>query len=302
MAVKKPTTMADDLAKLDGINESPNEDAYGGDKVTVPMGYYRLDKKELCGGGAFYPETMELYYRAASVEEVSNWSNMDDKNPQEVYDGVVGIVRSCVKGFPWKMIKEADRLKILMYVHEITFANTGNTMSVRCTCASCDTKYDKKILARDLCYKEIDKRLLDRVEPETGELLFQTKDFGEIRMAVPSLGSLRIVTDYMATRDKAWLKDHMMFFKIASFLILDHRVDGKKTMNTLYKDYSNWDIDKLGFMINLHRELSVGIEDVIPTTCPSCGEHNNVDIEGVFKGGMRNIFIKGVPDIYNRLL
>ncbi len=294
---KKKTGMAEELAGSDDINRAPD-----GGRTSFIQASSPVDKGKLVGDGRFYPAGATVSFRAAGVQEIRKWASMDENNPKEVYDGIIDIIKSCVRGIHWKDLKEADRFKMLLYIHDATFMEAEHKMQIKCTCGSCRAEYNAEVLPDHLSYKNLPDKIMEKVDPVTGRLVFDTRSFGEIEISIPSLGAIEIVTDYAARQNIKWITENKAFLDIAPYLILDWKTAGKKTMDDLNAEYNSWGVKKLGAMLELQGRMATAMNKDASSKCGQCGHINKVDVNKGFEKGVRRFFVPGVSNFDTEFL
>ena len=145
--------MQKELAKMDGqeviveevikneegkVTELGKVDPTRGRGITSPddpeirriqelAGHIKLNLSELPSGGRFYRKDFEIAIRAARVNEIRDFSTIDETNMKDIDEKVNSLLVSCTKILygsqrgSYKDILEEDRIYVILKIRELTF-------------------------------------------------------------------------------------------------------------------------------------------------------------------------------------
>jgi hypothetical protein len=314
--MKKDAPASADLSayrSLGNVNDRrqtfESEDDARIERVKSKLGHIELIQDNLPSKGRFYPIGTKIFIRAASVKEVRSFSTIDETNPMDVDEKLNDILLSCIKvelgprRGSFKDILEEDRLYILLSIRELTFKNGENQLMLspnKLDCKSDECAMDKKyeLKTSNLQFYE-ENDTIERYYNESERLyVIQTKSSGTIRMAPPTIGVMRVVTDYIQKREqekKSWDK---AFLQVIPYLQRDWRGFDEKALFNAEVEYQGWDMTKYTTIFRLAEKMRVGVKQEMTHGCDKCGAEVIVPVD--FPGGIKSLFI--IPDIDEELL
>ena len=125
-----------------------------------------------------------------------------------------------------------------------------------------------------------------------------TKNYGTIKLAPPTIGVMRAITDYIRDREdknQSWDKSTLA---ILPYLQREWRGWQEKDIFALITSFQGWDATKYTIVYRLAEDLKIGVKPELVFPCKSCGEEVTVPL--TFPGGIKALFV--IPDISSELL
>lgn len=294
----------------------------GMQRMAALVDFHTLDLTSLFTKGRFYPQTLTASIRACRVNEVREFSGVDETNPNDVLDKLSYIISSCTRVYngdipgSYKDLLDHDRLSILFAIRELTFKNGETVIRIPVPAGACKTPGCKPqtevILTRDMFESaEPSKRLEKYFVPGVGYQI-QTKTMGEILLAPPTIGVANAVREWAIERENNQQRWDSNVAQMLPFMIKEWRGLTKEKIFELATEVAGWSIEKYSFVYRLIEELnaSVGMSPVIHTTCDSCGGeievpvqfHHIDEVTGKVSAGIRDLFVPNLSDFADELL
>lgn len=283
-----------------------DEDDIRLERVKSRIGYVELVQENLPSKGRFYPLDTKIYIRAASVKEVRSFSTIDETNPLDIDEKLNDILLTCTKvemgsrRGSYKDILEEDRLFLILSIRELTFKDGENKLMLtpnKIDCKSDECAMDKKyeLRTKDLqCYDS--DEIVEKYYSETERVfVITTRSSGIIRMAPPTIGVMRVVTDYIKKREqekKSWDK---AFLQIVPYLQRDWRGFDDKALFNLEVEYQGWNMTKYTTIFRLAEKMRIGVKQDMVHECDKCGAEVIVPVD--FPGGIKSLFVISDLDI-----
>lgn len=274
-----------------------------GREPAIPHGYLELHKDAMPSGGAFYPEGLRIFTRAASVAAVRHWSTLDPDDPFSVEAAMSDIVHdgTTFRGaarFSYKDILEEDRIHVVLAIKEHTFAKGENRLVVGAKCESCG--HDNEIEVRNEAFRrvELDEETARYYDEERREFVFRTKSFGEIAMRPPTIGTVTKVAEYIQNERKARREVDLSFVKVLPFIAPDWRRMDADAVRNLHVAVMGWSREKFMLMTSLVERVRVGVQEALFCDCTECGAEVRTPV--TFPGGVKALF--SVSDLSGELI
>ena len=273
------------------------------------VGYTKLDLNQFPSGGAFYRDDFEIHIRAAKVAEIRAFSTVDENNLKEVDDGLNNIVLSCTKIMygnqrgSYKDILEEDRIYLILAIRELTFKTGEQTLMMpvgkkKCKGSQCKSQESVELRTQNLQFNNIAEKIEKYYDPADKCYTITTKSYGEIKMAPPTIGVMRAITEYIRDREEknqSWDKSTLA---ILPYLQREWRGWNEKDIFAKITSFQGWDATKYTIVYRLAEDMKVGVKPEMGFPCKSCGEEVTVPL--TFPGGIKALFI--IPDISAELL
>ena len=309
-----PATSSDsNQAPLGNISERhhqyDDEEAARIKTVKDRMGYLELVQDNLPSKGMFYLNDTKIFIRAATVKEVRSFSTVEETNPMDVDEKLNDILLSCTKiemkgkRGSFKDILEEDRLFVILSVRELTFKEGENRLmltpnKIDCNADDCPmrTKYELRTNTLQSYGTNDD---IEKYYNETERLfVMPTRSSGTIRMAPPTIGVMRVITDYIKQKDadkQSWDK---AFLQIIPYLQRDWRGFNDQSLFDMEVEYQGWNMTKYTTLFRLAEKMRIGVKQEMTHECDRCGAEVTVPVD--FPGGIKSLFV--VSDLDTELL
>ena len=310
-AVETPNEVVKDLGKVDTSRQlktvKPDDPEIR--KINELVGYTRLDLSSFPSKGKFYRDDFEIHIRAAKVAEIRTFSTIDENNLKEVDEGLNNIVVSCSKvqygatRGSYKDILEEDRIYLILSIRELTFKTGEQTLMMpigkkSCKTSNCKSQETVELRTNNLQFNTI----VDSIEKYYDETdrcySVATKNYGIIKMAPPTIGVMRAITDYVRDREEkgqSWDKSSLSSLP---YLQREWRGWSDKDIFSTITSFQGWDATKYTIIYRLAEDMKIGVKPEMGFPCQSCGEEVTVPL--TFPGGIKALFL--IPDISAELL
>jgi hypothetical protein len=258
------------------------------------MQYHTLDVSELpCK--RFYPAGTTVKIRAASVKEIQAFSTVDDKNIYDIYEKSNMMLSKCVrlklpngKLVSWNYIIDHDRWYLLFAIKEFTFQKSQDlTVTVDDVVIP--------IRRENFEFYDVDEKLEKFWDKHNGCFVFPTKMGKEFRLAPPTLGLQKSITDFMVDemREKKEKPLPESFLKIVPYTLIGMTSitpEGiKKHLNKFENEYTKEEFSFLNSAVN---KLKFGIKGVTKTV-----SGQEVHSSSIFPTGISGLFVS--PDAFD---
>ena len=228
------------------------------------MNYHSIDISELpCK--RFYPAGTIIKIRAAEVKEIQAFSTVDDKNIYDIYEKSNAMLSRCVRVKlpngqmrPWTYIIDNDRWYLLFAIKEFTFQKSQDlTVTVD----------DIKIPIRreNFEFHDVEEKLEKFWDKHNGCFVFPTKFGKEFRLAPPTLGLQKSITDFMVEemRNKNEKPLSESFLKIFPYTFIGQTsITPEGIKKHIYEFENKLDKDEFSFLNKAVDKLKFGIKGV----------------------------------------
>lgn len=314
IAVEATETPKETVKELGKVDVNRQMDKITSDDVEIKrlnalVGYTKLDLTTFPSKGKFYRDDFEIHIRPARVAEIRAFSTIDENNLKEVDDGLNNIVLSCSKvqygnqRGSYKDVLEEDRIYLILSIRELTFKTGEQTLMMPVGKKSCKTNNCKAQESVELRTNNLQfNTIVDSIEKYYDDAdrcySITTKNYGMIKLAPPTIGVMRAITDYIRTREEknqSWDKSTLA---ILPYLQREWRGWQEKDIFSLITSFQGWDATKYTIVYRLAEDLKIGVKPEMGFPCQSCGEEVTVPL--TFPGGIKAMFI--IPDISAELL
>jgi hypothetical protein len=203
----------------------------------------------------------------------------------------------------YKDILEEDRIYLILAIRELTFKTGEQTLMMPVGKKSCKTSECKSQESVELRTENLQfNNVIDTIEKYYDSVdrcySVSTKSYGEIKMAPPTIGVMRAITDYIRDREEknqSWDKSTLA---ILPYLQREWRGWTEKDIFAKITSFQGWDATKYTIVYRLAEDMKVGVKPEMGFPCKSCGEEVTVPL--TFPGGIKALFI--ISDISSELL
>ena len=310
-ATETPKEVVKELGKVDVSRQmdhtSPDDPEIK--RLNSLVGYTPLNLNEFPSKGKFYRDDFEIHIRSAKVAEVRAFSTVDENNLKEVDDGLNNLVLSCTRIMygsqrgSYKDILEEDRIFLILAIRELTFKTGEQTLMMpvgkkSCKTSECKSQESVELRTENLQFNNVIDTIEKYYDPADKCYTITTKSYGEIKMAPPTIGVMRAITDYIRDREEknqSWDKSTLA---ILPYLQREWRGWTEKDIFAKITSFQGWDATKYTIVYRLAEDMKVGVKPEMGFPCKSCGEEVTVPL--TFPGGIKALFI--ISDISSELL
>lgn len=310
-ATEQPKEVISELGKVD-VNRQTGKvtsDDPEIKRLNSLVGYTKLDLSTFPSGGKFYREDFELLIRPAKVAEIRAFSTIDENNLKEVDEGLNNLVLSCTKVMygsqrgSYKDVLEEDRIYLILSIRELTFKVGEQVLKMPvgkkgCKQTSCKAQDSVELRTGNLQFNSIGEHIEKYYDDNEKCYSVQTKTYGTIKLAPPTVGVMRAITDYIRDREEQNLGWDKSTLAILPYLQREWRGWGEKDIFSAMTSFQGWDATKFTIVYRLCEDLKIGVKPEMGFPCQSCGEEVTVPL--TFPGGIKALFL--IPDISSELL
>lgn len=296
-------------------NKKQNEQYYDSDEELSRIGklrdYHNIPLDCLPSLGRFYPDDTRISIRAARVDEIREFSAIDENDIKDVTDKLTYMVSQCVKVYygnipgSYRDLLAADRIVLILKIREITFLDGMSSIKLPVPAGACETvgckpqdtvifnstKLDFTTTAPEL------EKYYDSVEKCYN---IRTKSFGTITLFPPSIGVTSIVTNWIVEQAKEEKKIDAALTEILQYLVGNWRRLNSKSIFNMLGELSTWSTEKFTLVYRLIEKINIGIEFELKDKCETCGGEITVPIS--FPSGYKSLFVPTVSDFGDELL
>jgi|MDSZ01.2.fsa_nt_gb hypothetical protein len=310
-ATEEPKEVVTDLGKVDVRRQldhtSPDDPEIK--RLNSLVGYTTLDLTQFPSQGKFYRDDFEIHIRPAKVAEIRAFSTVDENNLREVDDGLNNLVLSCTKIMygnqrgSYKDVLEEDRIYLILAIRELTFKTGEQTLMMPvgkkgCKTGTCKAQESVELRTSNLQFNSVVESIEKYYDPAEKCYSVTTKSYGVIKMAPPTIGVMRAVTDYIREREEKNMGWDKSTLAILPYLQREWRGWNEKDIFAKITSFQGWDATKYTIVYRLAEDMKVGVKPEMGFPCKSCGEEVTVPL--TFPGGIKALFI--IPDISSELL
>ena len=273
--------------------------------------YHNIPLDCLPSLGRFYPENTQISIRAARVDEIREFSAIDETDIKDVTDKLTYMVSQCVKVFygnvpgSYRDLLAADRIVLILKIREITFLDGMSSIKLPVPANACETIGCK---TQDTVIFNTSKLKFTTPSPELEKYYdcankcynVRTKSFGTITLFPPSIGVTSIITNWIVSQAKDDKKFDAALTEILQYLVGNWRRLNDKSIFNILGELSTWSTEKFALVYRLIEKINIGIEFELKDRCETCGGEITVPI--TFPDGYKSLFVPTVSDFGDELL
>ena len=261
--------------------------------------------------GRFYPDNTRISIRAARVDEIREFSAIDETDIKDVTDKLTYMVSQCVKVYygnipgSYRDLLAADRIVLVLKIRELTFLDGMSSIKLPVPANACETVGCKP---QDTITFNSTKLNFKTPSPEIEKYYdsvnkcynVRTKSFGTITLFPPSIGVTSIISNWIVEQANESKKIDAALTEILQYLVGDWRKLNSKSIFNIMGELSTWSTEKFTLVIRLIEKINIGIEFELKERCETCGGEITVPI--TFPDGYKSLFIPTVSDFGDELL
>lgn len=304
-----------DLGTVKSMQERKTELSEMEKNAALNMGYIPIKLEIVPSKCYFNPKDIKMEVRAASLDEIKQYSAMNEEDPNDVDTQLINIMERCmvyteiVNGEAIKRsvenLKERDKLFYLFLIRDVSMAKHQryNKLYQEVKCPHCGTPNKKEIDHNIFSYDDIPKGIMKYYDPVDRCFKLNTEEIGgELRFYIPSIGVRRWLKKYIIdqeikkSRGEGGFYD-TQFLTCIEYLVEDHKKLSEAFLEEEYRKYKAiWTYDKHEVVRYLVEGIGVGIKPSVTFNCHN--EECNQPITSVlrFRRGIRNILnLSSVP-------
>ena len=281
------------------------------ERVNRLKDYHNIPLDCLPSLGRFYPDNTRISIRAARVDEIREFSAIDEKDIKDVTDKLTYMVSQCVKVYygnvpgSYRDLLSADRIVLILKIREITFLDGMSSIKLPVPANACETAGCKP---QDTIIFNSTKLNFTTPAPEIEKYYdsvnkcynVRTKSFGVITLFPPSIGVTSIISNWIVEQANESKKIDAALTEIMQYLVGNWRKLNNKSIFNILGELSTWSTEKFTLVYRLIEKLTIGIEFELKEKCESCGGEITVPI--TFPDGYKSLFVPTVSDFGDELL
>ena len=308
----EPTTITD-LGNIKD-NKSDDADKYIEDELSRVgrlRDYHNIPLDCLPSLGRFYPDNTHISIRAARVDEIREFSAIDENDPKDVIDKLTYMVSQCVKVYygnipgSYRDLLSSDRIVLILKIREITFLDGMSSIKLPVPANACETIGCK---TQDTVIFNSSKLKFTTPAPEIEKYYdsvnkcynIKTKSFGTITLCPPTIGVTSIISNWIIEQAKEEKKFDAVLTEILQYSVGNWRRLNSKSIFNILGELSTWSTEKFALVYRLIEKITIGIEFELKDTCETCGGEITVPI--TFPDGYKSLFVPTVSDFGDELL
>jgi len=271
-------------------------------------GYIELDLNVLPSAGRFYREDFEIHIRAARVGEIRDFSMLDETNLKDADDRLNNILASCSKvrygqqRGSYKDLLEEDRIYIILSIRELTFKDGEYKLMMptkkSCGTAGCEAQSSMELKTQNLQFHHPDESVERYYDAETRSYSIQTKNYGVINMAPPTIGVMRAISDYGRKKEEEGANWDKSLISIIPYINREWRGLSDKQIFSEMTNLQGWDTVKYSIAYRMAENMKIGVKPEMAYPCNTCGA--GVTVPLTFPGGIKSLFV--IYDLDSELL
>lgn len=279
----------------------------GDSKPMFKTGWIEIDPQEFGMRAQFYPSDWKFYIQPASVNDIKNWSSIDDENAIQVNEVLDEMLHNNIKITsnngtinPGK-INAWDKFWFLIKIREYTFATGENAIKFEEPCKECLKDITYELTADSLVFEFPDQEVIDRHwNREDRTWVINPNDYdvnGPVLVFnVPTLERENAIFDWLVkenqkSSNKNKAANNSTFIKFLPWLLNKSSRD-ERIMARYIADaesvYSAWGVNMFGLADTVLRNIIVEPKEEIRAICPHCGEETVAEAQ--FPNGFRGLF------------
>ena len=304
------------ITNLGNINDNKKkeDDRYFDDELSRVgrlRDYHNIPLDCLPSLGRFYPDNTHISIRAARVDEIREFSAIDENDIKDVTDKLTYMVSQCVKVYygnvpgSYRDLLAADRIVLILKIREITFLDGMSSIKLPVPANACETVGCK---TQDSIVFNSTKLSFTTPSPELEKYYddvdkcynIRTKSFGVITLFPPSIGVTSIVSNWIVEQAKEEKKIDASLTEILQYLVGNWKKLNNKSIFNILGELSAWSTEKFALVYRLIEKINIGIEFELKDRCETCGGEITVPI--TFPDGYKSLFVPTVSDFGDELL
>ena len=295
-------------------NKSEEDDKYLDEELSRVgrlRDYHNIPLDCLPSLGRFYPDNTHISIRAARVDEIREFSAIDENDIKDVTDKLTYMVSQCVKVYygnvpgSYRDLLAADRIVLVLKIRELTFLDGMSSIKLPVPANACETAGCKP---QDTIIFNSTKLNFTTPAPEIEKYYdsvnkcynVKTKSFGVITLFPPSIGVTSIITNWIVEQANESKKIDAALTEIMQYMVGNWRKLNNKSIFNILGELSTWPTEKFALVFRLIEKVNIGIEFELKERCETCGGEITVPI--TFPDGYKSLFIPTVSDFGDELL
>ncbi len=294
-----------DLGHAKYFGAQPEERSEANKVVDFPIrgGYIELDRTEMGNRSAFYPSDWKFMIKPASVDDIKNWSSIDEERVDQVNEVFNEILKSCLKitngsgeAVSWNKLNSWDRFWMLLKIREYTFEKGEKKIAYDDECSQCGEMVHYELTASALDFKVPDQDIIDRYwDGDRREWTVNPKEYDVagpvLHFYPPTIEKDNVVFKWLYTRAQEGKKINESFSRFLPWMLQRVSKDDKvneKFIVDCEATYKGWGMNLFGLCNEILDTIQIVPAEKLNALCPHCGEEVQSQIQ--FPDGIRGLF------------
>ena len=280
-------------------------------RISRMKDYHNIPVDCLPSLGRFYPDNIRISIRAARVDEIREFSAIDERDIKDVTDKLTYMVSQWVKVYygnvpgSYRDLLSADRIVLILKIREITFLDGMSSIKLPVPANACETvgcKPQESIVfnSTKLNFTTAAPEIEKYYDYDNKCYNVRTKSFGVITLFPPTIGVTSFVTNWIVEQAKSEKKVDAALTEILQYLVGNWRKLNNNSIFNILGELSSWPTEKFTLVYRLIEKMNIGIEFELKDRCESCGGEITVPI--TFPDGYKSLFVPTVSDFGDELL
>ena len=280
-------------------------------RISRMKDYHNIPVDCLPSLGRFYPDNIRISIRAARVDEIREFSAIDERDIKDVTDKLTYMVSQCVKVYygnvpgSYRDLLSADRIVLILKIREITFLDGMSSIKLPVPANACETvgcKPQETIVfnSTKLNFTTAAPEIEKYYDNDNKCYNVRTKSFGVITLFPPTIGVTSVVTNWIVEQAKSEKKVDAALTEILQYLVGNWRKLNNNSIFNILGELATWPTEKFTLVYRLIEKMNIGIEFELKDRCESCGGEITVPI--TFPDGYKSLFVPTVSDFGDELL
>lgn len=268
----------------------------------IPLGFVKLDVKDLPSKGMFYPADLMINIRAAQAKEIRHWSTIDESDPIDVNDHLNEIIKSCVRvrtqnSFSSKDILEIDRLFLILAIRDLTMKEHENQIVIPIENPKNGEKYNVELKNNNLDVGELEEKYLKFYNEDTRRFEITINKTGEkFIITPPALGITEKVTAYIKEVNSQGGYIDKTFIKVFPYICQDWRTLTTEKIKEEQKKSNTWSPITVSVLTGFVEGIELGVK---PHVSHKFEDGAEVTAPIQFPRGIKSLFL--VQDIFEAI-
>ncbi len=287
------------LGKANSAKNIKRDESEEVQRIKTQMGYTELVLQNLPSAGRFYPFGMKILMKAATVNEIKDFSTLEETNLYDIDDKLNNILVACCrvemqgKLGSYKDILEEDRIYVILSIRELTFKQGENKLVLPAICSQCTHENKFEMKTNNLQYNDKDNTV-EKYYSENDRLYYiPTKSVGTLKMAPPTIGVMKEITSYIRKKEEKKEKWDKSFLQVIPYLVKDWRGFSEKEIFDRHVEFQGWSTKKYSLIYRLADMMKLGVKQEFIERCERC--EGEVTVPITFQGGLKSLFIISDP-------
>lgn len=302
------------ITDLGNINDNKPKERFideESSRVERLRDYHNIPLDCLPSLGRFYPDNIRISIRAARVDEIREFSAIDENDIKDVTDKLTYMVSQCVKVYygnipgSYRDLLSADRIVLILKIREITFLDGMSSIKLPIPANACETigcKPQESVVfnSSKLNFTTPSPEIEKYYDSVNKCYNIKTKSFGIITLYPPTIGATSIISNWIVDQAKKDKKIDASLTEFLQYLVGSWRKLNDKSIFDILGELSTWSTEKFTLVYRLIEKINIGIEFELKDRCETCGGEITVPI--TFPDGYKSLFVPTVSDFRDELL